>query len=102
VDQWNNSQLIPNFPNNWYRNVMRTTMDRVGRIVLPKPVRDALGLAPADEFDVFIDGSSIRLEPKKNSKRSITVVDGWPVLTAVPGLRVTDQDVQAIRDGDQR
>jgi AbrB family looped-hinge helix DNA binding protein len=44
---------------------MRTTIDRAGRIVVPKSLRDAMGLAAGREIDiVFTDGRlEIELAP---------------------------------------
>ena len=86
----------------WYNSAMRITMDRVGRIVVPKRLRDQLGLGPESEFDIELDGTSIRLEPRHRSARDIAEIDGWPVLRAVPGTALTDDDVRALRDADQR
>ena len=35
---------------------MRTTVDELGRVVVPKPLRDALGLEPGTEVDVSAYG----------------------------------------------
>lgn len=77
-------------------------MDRVGRVVLPKRPRDELGLVAKTEFDAVIDGSAIRLQPRVASTRQIREVDGWPVLVAVPGRSLTDEDVRDLRDSGQR
>lgn len=77
-------------------------MDRVGRIVVPKPLRDQLGVGAQSEFEISIEGTSLRLEPRVRTDRQIAVVDGWAVLRAVPGARLTDDDVRALRDADQR
>ena len=81
---------------------MHVTMDKVGRVVLPKRLRDELGLDSGAEFDAVIDGSSIRLQPRQQHRRTIREVEGWPSLTAVPGRTLTDDDVRALRDADQR
>jgi AbrB family looped-hinge helix DNA binding protein len=86
----------------WYRGLMRVTMDQAGRIVIPKSIREQLGLKSDDEFDAVIDGLAIRLQPRMVSVRRIRDVEGWPVLEAVPGQPLTDDDVQRLRDGDQR
>ncbi|MGH9075539.1 MAG: AbrB/MazE/SpoVT family DNA-binding domain-containing protein, partial [Acidimicrobiales bacterium] len=41
---------------------MKATIDKAGRLVIPKPVRDNLGLLPG-EVDVTRDGTGIRIEP---------------------------------------
>jgi AbrB family looped-hinge helix DNA binding protein len=81
---------------------MRATMDRVGRIVIPKAVREALGVGESAEFDVTIEGNSIRLEPRVEPERQVRRVDGWPVLVAPRGARLTDVEVRELRDADQR
>jgi len=81
---------------------MKVTMDRAGRVVLPKPLRDQLGLLPDEELDVAIDGTGIRLQPKARGQRSIVQVDGWPVISAAGTTTINDADVRALRDADQR
>lgn len=77
-------------------------MDRVGRIVIPKAVRDAIGVGADTVFDVEVDGGAIRLAPRRTAERTIVHVDDWPVLGAVPGARLTDTDVRGLRDADRR
>ena len=61
---------------------MRTTIDRAGRIVVPKSLRDAMGLAAGREIDiVFTDGRlEIELAPmpahvERRGKVAIIVPD---------------------------
>ena len=42
---------------------MRTTIDRAGRVVIPKAVRDQAGLAAGGEVDVHFRDGRIELEP---------------------------------------
>jgi len=42
---------------------MDVTIDRAGRIVVPKHVRDALGLQPGDALDLEAAGEQITLRP---------------------------------------
>jgi len=43
---------------------MRTTIDKAGRVIVPKKLRDALWLEPGTEFEVFQleDGSGLELK----------------------------------------
>jgi len=69
---------------------MSTTvaLDRAGRIVLPKAVRDQLQLAPGDSFDLLIQGDDVTLRPRRRSaplqkERGVWVSKtGEPILTS--------------------
>lgn len=41
---------------------MRTTIDKAGRVVIPKPLRDAIGLRPG-EVTVTVVGAALHVEP---------------------------------------
>lgn len=77
---------------------MKVTVDRVGRIVIPKPLRIALGIGPDTELEVLADGAGLRLEPVRPPSRGLVYVDGLPILAPVDGHRLTDADVQRMRD----
>lgn len=82
---------------------MRVTVDRVGRIVIPKILRDALGIGPETELDVLPDGGGLRLDPVAPAQRGFEVgADGLPLLGVVAGAVLTDADVQRLRDDVQR
>jgi len=34
-----------------------------GQVVIPKSMRDRLGIAPGDEVDFSLDGAGVRVEP---------------------------------------
>ncbi len=34
-----------------------------GQVVIPKALRDQLGIAPGDEVDVSVDDNAVRIEP---------------------------------------
>lgn len=42
---------------------MRTTIDKAGRIVVPKSLRDALNLNGGDEVEIDLEGERIVLTP---------------------------------------
>jgi AbrB family looped-hinge helix DNA binding protein len=49
----------------WNNGIMtdKLTLDKAGRIVLPKPVRDQLRLAPGDTLQLDTEGDRITLRP---------------------------------------
>ena len=77
---------------------MRTTIDKAGRLVVPKELRDQLGLRPG-EVEVVADGAALRVEP--------VVDDGFVDergRRVIPrsGVSLSDADVRALRDADRR
>ncbi len=61
---------------------MEATIDSVGRIVVPKALRDALGLGPGTRVDLSLYGAGIQLIPAAvplGSSRSMA--DSWPTPT---------------------
>lgn len=42
---------------------MRTTIDGAGRVVIPKPLREELGLRAGEEIEVRVRDGRIELEP---------------------------------------
>ncbi|MEK6697494.1 MAG: AbrB/MazE/SpoVT family DNA-binding domain-containing protein [Nitrospirota bacterium] len=42
---------------------MKTTLDRFGRVVVPKDIRDRLGLKPGAELEIDEQGNEVVLKP---------------------------------------
>jgi AbrB family looped-hinge helix DNA binding protein len=42
---------------------MRTTIDKAGRLVVPRSLRGAIGLAEGGPVEIELDGAGIRIEP---------------------------------------
>jgi AbrB family looped-hinge helix DNA binding protein len=76
---------------------MRGTIDKAGRVVIPKPLRDAVGLAPGD-VELIRDGAGIRIEPVAGT--GTVEVAGRRVIEGE--IALTDDDVRSLRLGDQR
>ena len=81
---------------------MLVTIDRTGRLVVPNKVRDRINLEPDSEFEISVEGNSIRLDPVRRPARLVVEHDGLPVLAPVAGMTTTDADVQRWGDADQR
>ncbi|WP_347351399.1 AbrB/MazE/SpoVT family DNA-binding domain-containing protein [Intrasporangium sp.] len=81
---------------------MLASLDKAGRVVIPKEARDQLGLGPDVQLEVTLTGDGLLLTPVRRPARRVIEVDGWPVIEAVRGMTVTDADVQAWRADGQR
>ena len=67
-------------------------------MVIPKALRDSLGLVPG-EVEVTPDGAGLRIEPVANDQ--LEDEDGLLVIPAAD-VTVTDDPVRTLRDADQR
>jgi AbrB family looped-hinge helix DNA binding protein len=77
---------------------MRTTIDKAGRVVIPRALREQVGLGEGD-VEITRYGSGVRIEPVAGE--GLTDVDGRLVIPA-SGASVDDALVRALRDADQR
>ena len=77
---------------------MRTTIDRAGRIVLPKALRDQVGLT-AGEVTVTVSGAGLLIEAAEHA--ALTMEDGFLVI-ADSGVTLTTDQVRELRLADQR
>jgi AbrB family looped-hinge helix DNA binding protein len=77
---------------------MRTAIDKAGRLVIPKSLRDSLGLVPGD-VEVTPDGAGLHVEPLAGDH--LDEEDGLLVIPAA-GDTLTDDLVRTLRDADQR
>ena len=77
---------------------MRSTIDKAGRIVVPKSLRERIGLRPG-AVELTVDGTGIRVEPVAGV--GLVEEDGRLVIPAA-GVPVDDDLVRALRDADRR
>lgn len=77
---------------------MRTTIDKAGRLVIPKSLRDRLGLQPGP-VEIAADGAALRVEPV--TEKGLERRSGRLIIPA-SGNSLDDDAVRALRDADQR
>jgi AbrB family looped-hinge helix DNA binding protein len=77
---------------------MRATIDKAGRLVIPKPLRDRLGLSPG-VVEVVADGAGLRVEPLADDTLEER---GGRLVIPASGVVIDDEAVRSLRDADQR
>jgi AbrB family looped-hinge helix DNA binding protein len=69
---------------------MTTTIDQAGRLVIPKPVRDAAGILPGVPVEIRFRDGRIEIEPapipvriEARGRVAVAVAEGPPIAAAV-------------------
>ncbi len=78
---------------------MKAVVDSVGRIVVPKPLRDALGLQTGSTVEISRYGAGLALVPAGRTARLVTE-DG--VLVATGKATIDDVVVFGLSDAGRR
>lgn len=78
---------------------MKATIDSAGRILVPKPLRDALGLTSGSAVEISRYGEGLQIVP---SGRTARLVDEGGLLVATGETRIDDQTVFALIDAGRR
>lgn len=78
---------------------MRTTVDKSGRLVIPRGLRAQVGLLEGGEVDLEVHGAAIIVEPIGGDDLAR---EGPFIVIPPTGAGVTDADVRELRLGDQR
>jgi len=78
---------------------MKSSVDSAGRIVVPKPLRDALGLTAGSTIDISRYGAGLQLLP---TGRTARLVDESGVLVAAADRVIDDEEVFALIDTGRR
>jgi len=78
---------------------MESSIDSAGRIVVPKPLRDALGLTAGSIVDISRYGAGLQLLP---AGRTARLVEESGVLVATGDTAVDDDEVFALIDSGRR
>lgn len=81
---------------------MKTTIDRAGRLVVPKAVREAAGLEPGVELNIDYQNGAIFIEPASKVK---LVRKGSLLVSTVPGapkmtMEMSNRLIRRLRNRD--
>jgi AbrB family looped-hinge helix DNA binding protein len=77
---------------------MKTTIDRAGRLVVPKKIREEAGVTPGSEVTIRVADGRIEIEP---APLEVRLVKRGRLTVAVPRKRVsplTDETVRRTLD----
>lgn len=77
----------------------RLIIDRAGRVVIPKPLRQKLRLEPGDALEMEIGGEQITLRPVRGTGPLAKEHGVWVLTTGKPlAASVTDEMLDRIRE----
>lgn len=77
---------------------MRATIDQAGRLVIPKALRQRVGLVPGP-VEVDVQGAGLSVTPIANDT---LVTEGDLLVIPAGGVTINDDDVIALRDADRK
>lgn len=81
----------------------KVTLDRAGRVVLPKTLRDELHLSPGDTLDVTVKGDEVTLRPRRGATPLQKERGVWVFRTGEPlTAGETEETLRNIRAQRQR
>jgi AbrB family looped-hinge helix DNA binding protein len=80
---------------------MRSTIDRAGRVVIPKAIREAAGLKPGSPLKIEYRDGRVEIETKQPKVRLVR--RGTLVVASIPGapkmsLEETNEWIRSSRD----
>jgi AbrB family looped-hinge helix DNA binding protein len=86
-------------PRYYARMNVRLTMDKAGRVVIPKPLREKLHLEPGDVLEMENTGEQITLRPVRGTGPLTKEHGVWVFHTGQPlPVSSTDEMLQQIRE----
>lgn len=89
---------MTNYQMNGNFSGMRTTIDKAGRLVVPKALRDQAGIT-AGEVELSLDGAAIRVESVAGDE---LVEQGGLLLLPSGGPELDSDEVRELRLADQK
>jgi AbrB family looped-hinge helix DNA binding protein len=73
---------------------MRTTIDGAGRVVVPKAIRERLGLSGGAQVDVDEHDGAVHIRPVAAGVEVVDTPEGPVASSPAPGPPLTDDEVR--------
>ena len=86
----------------WYDPDMRTTIDKAGRVVVPKSLRDELGLEGGTRLEIRLRDGRIEIEPVATPMKLVRRGGRLVATTDEPLPRLDAEDVRAVAESQRR
>lgn len=89
----------------WYNAIVTTTitLDKAGRVVLPKPVRDELQVGPGDVLELEVSEEWVILRPARGKGRMRKKHGMWVFDSGVPlAADVVEKTLRQVREERER
>ena len=86
----------------WYAEPMKVTIDAAGRVVIPKQVRERLGLAAGSILEIEELGDHVELRPADRAVWIDGSGDKPVARTSADAPRLTLEDVRGLVDRQRR
>ncbi len=77
---------------------MKVTLDKAGRLVISRPLREHIGLAGGGTVEIDIDGSGLRIRPVAGSRLG---EEGDLLVIPRTGASIDDTHVRELIDADR-
>ena len=77
---------------------MRATIDKAGRVVIPRSLRDRIGLSRGGEVELELDGAAVRIAPVVGNELR---EEGGLLFIPAAGTTITGETVRELIDGDR-
>lgn len=77
---------------------MKTTIDGAGRLVIPRALRERIGLARGGEVEIELDGAAVRIQPIAGSDLREA---GGLLFIPSAGTPISGVDVRELIDADR-
>jgi AbrB family looped-hinge helix DNA binding protein len=95
---WDEIMPFPKWAEPLYDGKMnsKVTLDRAGRVVLPKTLRDEMNLSPGDTLDLTVKGDEVTLRPRRGATPLQKERGVWVFRTGKPVT--ADETGETLRD----